>query len=265
MQLIHGEQAYKNRDYTFVPLEDAPDTEPVALPQIKVDQAIVPPIPFIWYRENCFYSSIEYIAKIKPEIMTKMLNGYIQRTDPNDGQTGIKDMVTVEDDCYIIIQRNPLEKAHLYVCLHSYMYYNIYLNNKKSTFKEYLMNNTEVDGGKILQIAPYYYKDGAFYVTSYSNHVKFLNGYSSLKHGETVRGSVFIHDQAFSPPGVLNFTVDDETQISSMFVSVSSPTIPDAKCTCLFIIVNDLKPEQTPEVDKMIKSLIQKVDTIGEG
>ena len=64
---------------------------------IKLNDTIVPSIPFLWYREEQLLCPILYI--------------------------------TVKDNIPIIVQTHVLENANIYICLHSLMYYALHGNN----------------------------------------------------------------------------------------------------------------------------------------
>src|SRR5271154_6115485 len=64
---------------------------------IKLNDTIIPSIPFLWYREEQLLCPIIHI--------------------------------TIKDNIPIIIQTHVLENANIYICLHSLMYYVLHNDN----------------------------------------------------------------------------------------------------------------------------------------
>ncbi len=71
---------------------------------IKLDQTVIPCVPFIWYREQeivCPINSIEKVAGCEYE--------------------------------YVIVQRNIANDWNLYICLHSLMFHKMHMENTNQT------------------------------------------------------------------------------------------------------------------------------------
>lgn len=165
---------------------------------MRLDTSIIPNIPFLWYREEELICPIEYIGKTK--------HG--------------------ENDMYIVIQRNILKNANIYVCNHSYMYYLLNKDIERPLIPieiptTYLMNKhfdvklTGMDGDNII------YTGG-------------------LVHNIFKGGSVFIHGGAFSPSGCFQFKVNNDRAVNKF---LSHSICREMKCgvQCLFILLNDNK------------------------
>ena len=80
---------------------------------IKLNHAIIPSIPFLWYREEELTCPIEYIK--------------------------------YDNNVFTIIQRHILENANIYICLHSLLYFTLHknqINDNMLIIPESYINNT---------------------------------------------------------------------------------------------------------------------------
>jgi len=119
---------------------------------------------------------------------------------------------------YIVIQKNVLENPKLYVSFHSHSFY---IDTKS-------------------QIIPQHF------AKQYMWNCKYISLDDNLKmpNGETIQtfnqcGDAFIHGGAFSPPGVFNFTINNECNVAKFIVYGECPSL-NTNVACLFIIINDI-------------------------
>lgn len=194
---------------------------------IKLNESIVPSIPFIWYREQELTCSIDYINILMFDKISKIYD--LGNTD------------NLDKLIYIMIQRNISETDNLYICLHSLLYYELNKNNIKddlliipNSFKVNLpfeVNTTMLNNTKIIE----------------------LNG--GLKMNGKVTGSVHIHDSSFSPPGCLHFKMDLNDEHSVLLCNIKCEIV-KIDLDVLFVLFNN------SDVDKVISELITKIDNI---
>lgn len=196
---------------------------------VDLGGTLIPPIPFMWYRENHTYCPFEYISKVPEE---KMM-GLFQSPKPLG-------------DCYVMVQENVLEKSNLYACFHSYAY----VNHHKST-------------EDVVHIPRHFNKSYRFSAIAEpinifpefgETELKFVPG-PSFVEGEYRQGSAFIHDCAFSPPGDFRFRVSEENDVNTILVHAHCPEL-DIYTTCIFIVVNSLKEESNSNI---IKNIVDQV------
>lgn len=138
--------------------------------KIKLNDSIIPSVPFIWYREQELVCPIDHISY------------FTDSSIPT----------------YLVIQKNIIGKSNLYICLHSLLYYELHkssitLNNEPMIIPESYAINVSFD----VKIIPLF-----------DSEIKEVS--RGLKINEYVSGSVFIHGGAFSPPGCLHFRVCEE-------------------------------------------------------
>ncbi|AYV77058.1 MAG: hypothetical protein Barrevirus10_4 [Barrevirus sp.] len=178
--------------------------------KIKLNDAIIPVSPFIWYREEEFMCPIDYSGILTIEKVKSLYNYDIETNIP------------------IIVQRHVKNRANLYICLHSLLFYELH----KGT-----------NGSDTLFVIP------EKYIVNMPMEVKIvmLNGslineiVGGLKMDQYISGTVFIHGQAFSPPNCLHFRVGKEEDIEKTeflcFIRCESLKI---EMCCLFVLFNDL-------------------------
>ena len=183
--------------------------------KIKLNDSIIPAIPFIWYREEELICPIDHIGTLSIE-QVKTLYNYDIPTNP-----------------YIIVQRHVKDNANLYICLHSLLFYELH-------------KLTNLDNQDIIltiqEIPDHYCINIQFQVKLIplnTSEIKEVPG--GLRINEFTSGSVFIHGGAFSPPGCLHFKVneDKETNINEFICFIKCESL-NIKTCCLFILFNDL-------------------------
>jgi len=199
------------------------------MPLIKVGQCTTPSTPFIWYREEQLLAPIELIARVEGTEIVKLIG--------SDKMTGIRN-----NDCFIIIQRNVLEDANLYICNHSYGYY----TQSK--------NLNLIKGEHTMTIGPKYNHTFVFegIVNSLDSTINapWLN--------KMMKGGAHIHDMAYSPPGVFNFKVDKSSMINKFIASLFCAET-GTSYTTLFILINDFDPNKKGEIDGLVNSTIKSI------
>lgn len=177
--------------------------------QIKLDQSIIPSIPFLWYREEQLICPIEYIFVKKFEDLKLLI------LEPNFKN---------DDEIFIIIQRNVLDNCNIYICLHSFMFY--------------LLNKNGID--KLLVIPSNYNKNMQFSIKTFKifddSFIELING---LKINEICFGPVFIHDSSFSPLGYFHFKLLN-SQSNTIFLCDINCVELNINVKCLFILINDI-------------------------
>lgn len=236
-KLINYETGYTNNNLTD-------SINP--LPVIDLAGVIIPPIPFIWYREEETYCPIEAIFRVNFLQMMLLLDCF------NSSKTLLNWNLKYYN---VVIQRNVLEGKNLYISYHSHAYY-----------------LCKDDGADKLVIPSSFNKDFRFkcYSEDLLCNLDFSNNGSNLKDSGWTQGSVFIHDKAFSPPGHFSFTAKQDTDFSVLFNIGYSDEILDSKVGTLFIIINSTgkKAVRTDEIlreafsnlrDNYLKSIITNV------
>lgn len=190
-------------------------------PMIKLNNVCVPPIPFLWYREEEMICPFDFIGKFNKDKI-KLVFGI----DVNDNEN------------FVIIQRNILLDKNIYVCCHSFMYYMLYPNNNE----------------QIIEIPTSFHKNCLFEIRTiplYGNFCEHING---LKLNESSQGSVYIHDSSFSPPGTLHIKVDCKTKMNILMCDILFKEL-NKKCNCIFILFNDFEGNNTNMVNDIINKL----------
>lgn len=187
--------------------------------KLKLNDVVIPCIPFLWYREEELICPIEYIGLCNKEKLG----------------------INIDDDIHLIVQRNVLENQNIYVCLHSLMYYHLH----KNLIKE----------GKIKKIPSNFNCDRNFDVKLVSINADLEEVPNGLKNNQFVSGSVFIHDAAFSPPGCLHFKVNEEQEVHKILMYIKSPILGiHETIKCFFILFNDMKNNKN--LDQVIKDTL---------
>jgi hypothetical protein len=178
--------------------------------QVKLKYLELPVLPFIWYREK--------------ETMCPLKNlGIIKKTQ-------VKDIYNydVPNDIFLIEQTHICTNYNLYISIHSLMYYMMHTDQFKNK------NVVKIPGSENVQ--------KTFQVTIISllnsNIIELPNG---LKKDIQVSGSVYTHNESFSPPGTLHFKVDN-TLDQNVFICIIKNDELKIDMTCLYILKNDFKP-----------------------
>lgn len=195
------------------------------LPFIKLDQTIIPSVPFLWYREEQLVCPIEHIYKNYSKNIKYLTSGI----DLQD-----------EEEIFIVIQRNVLDNANIYVCLHSFMYYILNKDSKEN----------------ILVIPSNYNLNIQFKVKTIKIK-EFIEINGGLRNGEAVTGPVYIHNCSFSPPGCFHFKIAKDQDYSIFLCHINCDEL-NVNSRCLFVLINDI--DNNCDVSELIDDLIKKVD-----
>lgn len=174
--------------------------------KLKLRDTIIPCCPFLWYREKEIVCPIEYIGICNKEKLD----------------------INIDNDIYLIVQRNVLENENIYICLHSLMYYYLHKNIIKDNQIKTIPNNFNLSQN--------------FEVKMVSINADIKSVPNGLRLDEYSKGSVYIHGGAFSPPGCLHFKVNQEQEIHKILMYIKSPELGiNDPIKCFFILINDLK------------------------
>jgi len=193
---------------------------------LKLDETVILSIPFLWYREEQIYCPVDFVREFSREKFIEVLNKITNIED------GIIDEIKNFDKFNIVIQRNVLEGSNIYVCCHSFAFY-----------EEFVKNNDTNDS--IITIPNTLNKNYTFYIKcipidiildseNYSSNILSID----MKQDEYLAGPVYIHDSAFSPPGVFKFRVNEDKRLNILLVFIKSVNFD--KCVSLFFIVDGL-------------------------
>lgn len=201
------------------------------------DMLDIPTIPFIWHREECFAIPIEVIIKITKYDMTTLVEKYI-----HDGE--LKKIIYENiGECYIVGQHTVLEKSNYYISYHGFMY----------------RHHNVIDENNV--IIPKKYNKHTNYKCIICPIDNCLQNKSPLN--EQIKGSVFIHGQAFSPPFSLYFALNEELDEYCFIIHGVDRETNNAS-TVFFIMTNEHKEQPKPTDDNKSKSDDNKSKTIDE-
>lgn len=195
---------------------------------IKLNNSIIPSIPFLWYREEQLVCPIDFIGKYKMDNLKKLDNENLDMFDDNEF-------------IYVIIQRDILSDSNIYLCLHSFLFYNLNKDNE---------NN-------ILVIPDNFFRNIIFDVKTIQLAIenKIIEIRCGLKINEFTKGSVFIHNSSFSPVGCLHFKVHKNTKKNVLFCEIKCNEI-NVNIKCLFVLMNDLNGTlENDIIDKILKEI----------
>lgn len=205
---------------------------------LKLNQSIIPCVPFIWYREQEMVCPIDYIKNISFDLAKKIFD--------------IKEKINIDDSeqIYVIIQRNISDSNNLYVCLHSLLYYELHkphgiLNSNGNQYDNLLEVPHKFNMNEIFEI---------MIIPLGDSEIKEIP--RGLQINKFTTGCVFIHDCAFSPPGCLHFNVNLEKQYNNLLCHIKCPKF-NINMYSLFILFNDTKGTN---IDDMIGNTITKFD-----
>jgi len=155
---------------------------------LTIGRTLIPCTPFLWYREDQLYCPYTKIVKTDKQYMTSLIQKYNEK------------IRLTANEYYIIVQRNILRDANLYVSYHSCAYMHdikkrIIPNNfnKKYKFKSTCIPLT----------------DGFIYVSGEHNY----------KQRKYVYGDVHIHDGSFSPSDHFKFRINEDVESVSVLNS----------------------------------------------
>lgn len=208
---------------------------PLPLPVLKLDGILnIDTVPFIWHREHHITCPINSILRISPEIMTKYIEYYDKDIQTNN-----------LEECYIVSQETVLIDANYYVALHSFLYR--------------ILHDSKDD---VLQVSKKYRINTKF---NYS-FVPLSDGFEEVNRSpfnKINKGSVFIHDHSFSPPGCIHFKLDHkEHHYILLFDAICTHN--NKRVTVIFFIINSnlnikLKNDIGSYVNKIIDNAIHKI------
>ncbi len=198
---------------------------------IKLNESIIPCVPFIWYREQELTCPIDYINNVT---FSKIKELY----DIKDSDIGDNENV------YVVIQRNISETDNLYVCLHTVLYYELHKNT---------VNNIKDD---LLIIPKKFRINIPFEVnTIMLNNTELVELSNGLRVYHIVSGSVHIHNSAFSPPGCLHFKTNINNTHTILLCKIKCVKY-GINLNALFILFNDMKDYK---IEEIVKEIIEKL------
>lgn len=198
---------------------------------IRLNNSVIPTVPFLWYREQELSCPVDYIKKIsKDEFIKKVPN-----------------VPTVADDCYIVIQEHILDNKNVYICNHSFAFVSDPHNNE-------IVKKKDIPKIPTSFIKNYNFRTYCELVDLCGCESKMIECPSGLKNKEIVDGSVFIHGGAFSPPGQLHFMMDTNST-SALYVNARCDEI-NVEYSCLFILINNTTDENISKNKDMINKLM---------
>ena len=175
---------------------------------IKLDQTIIPSVPFLWYREEeilCPVIDLQFstFGNIKD---------LVQTSNPN---------VNLPDDLPIsIVKQVHVLDANIYISIHSFM------------FK--CLDHNSFD--EITTIPPSYNRIGHYKIKTISIH-SFEEVPNGLKNNGQVAGIVHIHDNSFSPPGHFHFRLNNNMPETTFLCQIEGE---GSMIYVLFILINEL-------------------------
>jgi hypothetical protein len=204
---------------------------------VSLNRLVVPAIPFVWYREEEMVCPIEWIGF---ERMDQIIRAFpFVGTDANFGA-----------DCRttcIVVQRNIWPNSNLYVCCHSAMY------------AMYASRASLMGDGMVLAIDPRFNHSEFFEIyTTCGVESDLIPQSGGLVSAGVARGSVFIHDAAFSPPGHLHFKINPEAQVVELACRIVSKSS-GIDMVCIFVLFNDHSTNMNTNgvtLDNIIKEYI---------
>ena len=201
---------------------------------IKLNESIIPCIPFIWYREQELTCPIDYINNVTFSKIKELYD--IKYSDISEIQDN--------ENVYVVIQRNISETDNLYVCLHTILYYELHKNNVDN-----IKDNLLIIPNKFRINIPFEVN------TVMLDNTELIELPNSLKINQTVSGSVHIHNSAFSPPGCLHFKTNLNNTHTILLCKIKCVKY-DINLNALFILFNDMKDYK---IEETIKELIEKL------
>lgn len=195
---------------------------------IKLNESIVPSIPFIWYREQELTCTIDYLGVSS---LTKVNELYNLEGD------------SIED-IYVVIQRNISGSDNLYICLHSLLYYELNKNN--------VVDNLLIIPSKFRINLPFEVN------TIMLDNTKIVELNNGIKMNDKVVGNIHIHDAAFSPPGTLHFKMDPSDKYAVLLCNIKCDKCEkiNINLNVLFILFNN---DSDNNIDNDINEIIEKL------
>ena len=224
------------------------------LPSMKLDKQDIPPIPFLWFRENHIRLEpyglfkvdrkdfLKYVAQIKEEF--KLPKKKILPEDKLLQECTIQLYYDLSKDIREVFNKSI---NHLYISLHSWIYRIIHPENKS----------------EIIISSKYKHNDKAqvtLIPVDCVNLQEMKKSKNVLRFNEVCEGSVHTHDASFSPPGHFCINIDrkanntsDELNKPNIFITQCS--YKDKTSTCLMIMATNLKDldDYIQKLKKIIK------------
>ena len=177
---------------------------------VKLNNTEIPVIPFLWYREQESTCPVNSIKKINRTQVKKDYN-YDLPIDP-----------------FILEQLNICAGQNIYISIHSLMYYMMHKDQFQN--KDVVKIDATININKNWQV-----------MIIPLNNSKIIEINGGLKVNQYTTGSVYIHNESFSPPGTLHFKVD-ETVIKTEFLCLIKNDELKVNMACIYILKNEFDP-----------------------
>ena len=237
MSIYKNFKGHESYDYT--------DEKSQRLPSMKLGKQDIPPIPFLWFRENHI--------RMEPYGLFKVSNkNFMNCVDKLNKTNESKVKIQLEDDSiqeYTIQLYYDLEKGirdcydksinHLYVSLHSWIYR--------------ILHSSEIKDNELIIPSKYNHNDKAqvkLIPIDCVNLEEMGDKKHYLKFNENCEGSVHTHDESFSPPG--HFCINVNRKANNSPDELNKPNIFILQCSynkqtsiCLIILATDTKTLDT--------------------
>ena len=186
---------------------------------LKLNETIVPCVPFIWYREQEFVCPFDYITELN--------------------NIKAKELFNIDHDMFVIVQRNISDTNNLYICLHTVLYYELHKNNIQDNLLT-VPNNFAINISFEVQTIP---------IDAELNEL-----HNGLKNNQSAIGHVHIHNNAFSPPGCLHFKINLDKKSHMFFCNIKCTQL-NINMNCLFVLFNDVKESCDKEIAELLLKL----------
>ena len=185
----------------------------LSIKKIKLDNIVIPCIPFVWYRMQEHICPIDAIINVTKSKIKEIYDANLENKNGNID---------------VIIQRHIAENGVLYCCLHSLTFYELHKDkNENDNSVLIIPNNFNKNTNYKIKIIPL-------------NNTIIDELHGGLKMNEFVLGNVYIHDMAFSPQNCLHFRVDNTKEKSEFICHIICEEL-NIDREYLFILFNDLK------------------------
>ena len=240
MSIYNNFKGHESHDYT--------DEK---LPSMKLDKQDIPPIPFLWFRENHIRLEPYALFRVCRKDFLKYLGDIKKQTGLSNKKILPKDELIQECTIQLYYDlskpiREVFNKSinHLYVSLHSWIYRMIHdpTNKKNDIIIPAKYKHNDVAKVKLIPVDCVNLQE-----MNKSKHV--------LRFNEICEGSVHTHDASFSPRG--HFCVNINRTAENSSDELNKPNIFVLHCsykektsTCLMILATN-----TDDLDKYIKQL----------
>lgn len=220
------------------------------LPSMKLDKQDIPPIPFLWFRENHIRLEpyglfrverkdfLKYLGQIKEEF--KLPNKKILPEDKYIQDCTIQLYYDLSKDVREVFNKSI---NHLYISLHSWIYRIIHpqINSSEIVIPKKYKHNDKAQ----VKLIP----------VDCVNLQEMNKSKNVLRFNEICEGFVHTHDASFSPPG--HFCININRKANNTSDELNKPNIfithcsyKDKTSTCLMIMATNFK-----DLDYYIKKL----------